>query len=62
MNLQEFKKQIENIKISYDYDYEEIYSSLYNICIDYMNDTQDFDFEYLFNEIIDYELAEERAK
>lgn len=60
MNLQKFKKQIENIEITYDY--EETYSSLYNTCIDYMNDTQDFDFEYLFEDIIDYELAEERAK
>ena len=57
--LKEFK-QIENIEITYDY--EEVYSNLYNTCIDYMNETQNWDFEYLFEDIIDYDFAEERAK
>lgn len=58
--LRELKERIENIKI--DYDYEESYTNLYNTVIDYMNDTQDFDLEYLFEDFIDYETAEEIAK
>ena len=62
MDLKELKNKIEEIKITYDYDYEEIYSNLYNTCIDYMNETQDFDLDYLFEEFINYEEVEERAK
>ena len=58
--LRELKERIENIKI--DYDYEESYTNLYNTVIDYMNDTQDFDLEYLFEDFIDYETAEEIAR
>lgn len=58
--LRELKEKIENIKI--DYDYEESYTNLYNTVIDYMNDTQDFDLEYLFEDFIDYETAEEIAR
>lgn len=58
--LRELKERIENIKI--DYDYEESYTNLYNTVIDYMNDTQDFNLEYLFEDFIDYETAEEIAK
>lgn len=58
--LREFKERIEKIESSYDYD--SYYSDLYNTTIDYMNDTQDFDFEYLFEDIIDYDSAEEYAK
>ena len=58
--LRELKERIENIKI--DYDYEESYTNLYNRVIDYMNDTQDFDLEYLFEDFIDYETAEEIAR
>lgn len=58
--LKEFKERIEKIESSYDY--EEYYTELYNATVDYMNDTQDFDFEYLFEDIIDYDSAEERAK
>lgn len=58
--LRELKERIENIKI--DYDYEESYTNLYNTVIDYMNDTQDFYLEYLFEDFIDYETAEEIAK
>lgn len=58
--LEELKERIENIEIGYDY--EQSYHELYNATIDYMNDTQDWDLEYLFNEICDYELAEELAK
>lgn len=58
--LRELKERIENIKINYNY--EESYTNLYNTVIDYMNDTQEFDLEYLFEEFIDYETAEEIAK
>ena len=58
--LEEFKQKIENIEITYDY--EETYSNLYNTCIDYMNESQNGDFEYLFEDIIDYDMAEERAR
>ena len=62
MDLKELKDKIEKIEITYDYDYEEIYSNLYNTCIEYMNETQDFDLDYLFEEFINYEEVEERAK
>lgn len=58
--LQELKKEIENIDITYDY--EETYNQLYNTVIDYENDTQTWDFEYIFEDIIDYDTAEEIAK
>ena len=58
--LEELRNEIENIEVSYDY--ENTYSSLYNAVIDYMNDTQDFDLEYVFENIISYDLAEEMAK
>lgn len=58
--LKELKERIENVKINYNY--EESYTNLYNTVIDYMNDTQDFDLEYLFEDFIDYETAEEIAK
>lgn len=60
MNLKELKNKIEEIEITYDYD--ETYSNLYNTCIEYMNETQDFDCEYLFEDFVDYEMAEDRAK
>lgn len=58
--LKELKERIENVKINYNY--EESYTNLYNTVIDYMNDTQDFDLEYLFEDFIDYETAEDIAK
>lgn len=58
--LQELKEKIENIEIGYDY--EEVYTELKNTVIDYMNDTQDWDFESIGEDIIDYELAEMQAK
>ena len=60
MDLKELKDKIEKIEITYDYD--ETYSNLYNTCIEYMNETQDFDLDYLFEEFINYEEAEERTK
>lgn len=59
--LKKLKKEIENINVI-NYIYEGVYNDLYNVTIDYMNDTQDFDFEYLFDDFVDYETAEEIAK
>lgn len=60
MKLEELKDKIEEIEITYDY--EETYNNLYNTVIDYENDTQDQDFEYLFEEYVSYDLAEDIAK
>lgn len=60
MTLEELKNKIENIEI--DYDYDATYRNLYNACIDYMNDSQEWDFEYIFEDFIDYDTAEEIAK
>lgn len=58
--LKEFREEIEKIDITYDYD--ETYTQLRNTTIDFMNETQDWDFDYLFEEFIDYDLAEDMAK
>lgn len=58
--LNKLKKKIEKIDITFDYD--ETYTNLRNAIIDYENETQDWGFEYLFEDFIDYDLAEERAK
>lgn len=58
--LEELKERIEGIEITYDYD--QTYTDLLNATIDYQNDTQTWDFEHLFEDIIDYETAEEQAK
>lgn len=60
MDLKELKKRIEDIEIGYDY--EDNYCKLYNTCIDYENNTQKFDFDYLFEDFISYDIAEEMAK
>lgn len=58
--LREFKERIEKIESNYDYD--AYYTALYNTTVDYMNDTQDWDFEGFFDDIIDYDTAEDIAK
>ena len=58
--LKELKERVENIEVTCDY--EESYCNLKNAIIDYMNTTQDYDFDYIGEDIIDYELAEEQAK
>jgi hypothetical protein len=58
--LEQLKETIEGIEISYDY--EDAYTDLINATIDYQNETQDWCFEYLFEDIIDYDTAEEIAK
>lgn len=60
MRLEELKDKIENIDITFDY--EDTYTNLYNTVIDYENDTQDWDFEYLFEDYVSYDLAEDIAK
>ena len=60
MKKEELKNVIENIEVTYDY--ERTYTELRNAVIDYMNDTQDWGLDELFNDYIDYELAEEIAK
>lgn len=51
--LEELKKQVENIKIGYNL--ENVYCDLINATIDYQNETQTWDFEYIFEEYIDDE-------
>lgn len=58
--LREFKERIEKIESNYDYD--AYYTALYNTTVDYMNDTQDWDLEGFFDDIIDYDTAEDIAK
>lgn len=58
--LKKLKERVESIEITYDY--EEVYCDLKNAVIDYMNDTQDWDFETIGEDIIDYDFAEEQAK
>lgn len=57
--LRELKERIENAE---SWDYNEYYTNLLNATIDYQNETSDWCFEYLFEDIIDYEMAEESAK
>lgn len=52
--LKQLREEIEKIDITYDY--EETYCNLLNATIDYQNDTQTWDFEYIFEEYIDDEL------
>ncbi len=60
MTLNELKKKIEAIEITYDY--EECYGSLYNTMIDYWNEEQNFFGEELFFDFIDYDTAEEYVR
>lgn len=58
--LKKLKERVESIDITYNY--EEVYCELKNAIIDYMNETQDWDFESVGEDIIDYDFAEEQAK
>ncbi len=60
MKLEDLKKKIEEIEINYDYD--SVYCDLRNTTIDYMNETQDWDFDYLFEEYTDEEILTEMVK
>ena len=50
MKKEELIKKIEEIDISYDY--EDTYYNLYNTCIEYMNDSQDFKLDYLSTDLL----------
>lgn len=58
--LKKLKERVESIEITYNY--EEVYCDLKNATIDHMNETQDFDFETIGEDIIDYETAEQQAR
>lgn len=60
MKKNDLIKKIKEVEITYDYD--ETYCNLYNTCIDYMNDTQDWDLEYLFEDYYTYDIVEDIAK
>lgn len=61
MNKKEkLRKKIEEIEITYDY--ESTYCDLRNACIDYMNETQDWDLDYAFDEFVDEEILKEMVK
>ena len=55
MTIEELKEQIENVEI--DYPLDESYATLINPVIDYMNESQDFSLEYLFEDFIDSETV-----
>lgn len=58
--LEELKKQVENIEIGYDL--ESTYCDLINATIDYQNETQDWQFEGIFEGFIDDELLSYAVK
>ena len=60
MKKNDLIEKIKEVEITYDYD--ETYCNLYNTCIDYMNDTQDWDLEYLFEDYYTYDVVEDIAK
>lgn len=52
--LKQLKKEVESIEIGYDL--EKTYCDLINATIDYQNETQNWQFEYIFEEYIDDEI------
>lgn len=54
--LKELKEKVENIEITYDY--EQTYCDLINATIDYQNETQTWDFEWIFEDFIDDEILQ----
>lgn len=58
--LEKLKDKISDIEISYDN--EDTYSKLYNACIDYQNESQNFFLEDLFDGYVNSERVEEIAK
>lgn len=55
--LKQLKNEIESINIGYDL--EKDYCDLINATIDYQNETQTWDFEYIFEEYIDDEILKD---
>lgn len=58
MDIKDFIGKIENVKVSYDYNFSDIYYELCNICTEY---EKVCDCTELFNDFIDYDTAEEIA-
>lgn len=54
--LLKLKEEIEKIEINYDF--EDVYCNLRNTTIDYENETQDFLFDYVFDEYCDNEILQ----
>lgn len=61
MNKLELLKNIESVEIGYN-DVEETYQKLYDLWMDYLYDTDDYSLEYIFNEYVSYEIAEDIAR
>lgn len=63
MTLNELLEKLEEVNIdNYNRDTDELYRDIINNVIDYENDSQDFSLEYLYEDIITYDTAEEIAK
>lgn len=45
-----------------NYDLSDYYTGIYNACVDYRNETQDWQFDKFFNDFVDYDTCEELAK
>lgn len=58
--LKKLKEDIENIESSFNDN--EYYTDLLNTCIDYQDEMQDWDYDSIFADVIDYEMAEDIAK
>lgn len=56
VRLEQLRKEIEEINVTYDL--EETYCNLINATIDYQNETQTWDFEYIFEEYINDEILQ----
>lgn len=61
-SLKELRTNIEDIEVTWDY--EQTYNDLYNTCIEYQNNTQDYevDLESPFEDIYSYDVIEDIAK
>lgn len=45
-----------------NYDLIDYYTGIYNACVDYGNETQDWQFDDFFNDFVDYDTCEMLAK
>jgi len=63
MKKENLIKELKEINVNnWEKTTEEIYNDIYNLVIDYENDTQDFNLDYIIQDYIDYTTAEEIAK
>lgn len=53
---------LEEIKANLSYDTDSDLSEIYNACIDYMNETQDWSIEEVFEEYLSSDIAEDYLK